>query len=248
MTRWVLRIIIANVVVFVLTLSMPELTDFLKLVPILAIQHPWSIVTYMFVHGGLGHIFFNMLALFFFGSRLELELGTKQFLWLYGISGFMAAVLSFMFAPSVPIIGASGAVFGVMLGFAYLWPREQIYVWGIFPLEARWLVAIMIVISLVSGFGSLDGGIAHFAHLGGFVGGFLYLRWITRHGKFIAMDLRPPAPTPPMHTDRWSTIDREKLHSVNREELDRILDKISSTGVNSLTSREVEFLNRFSEQ
>lgn len=249
MTPWVTRIIIANAVMFVLCLSSPELAEQLTLVPLLALSRPWTIITYMFLHGGISHIFFNMLALFFFGTRLEHELGTKQFLWLYFVSGVMAAVLSFLFAPGVAIIGASGAVYGIMFGFAYLWPREQIYIWGIFPLEARWLVAIMLAISLISGFGSMDGGIAHFAHLGGFVGGFLYLRWISRHGSVVAIDLLPRQPPPPvMHLDRWSKIDREKLHSVNREELDRILGKITATGTGSLTPREVEFLNRFSQE
>jgi hypothetical protein len=125
----------------------------------------------MFVHGGFGHILFNMLSLFFFGRRVESRLGPRRFGILYFVSGIMGALVSVFFAPYAAIIGASGAVFGVMLAFAKFWPRDQILIWGILPVEARVMVIAMTVMAVVFGFTGAQSGVAHFAHLGGFVGG-----------------------------------------------------------------------------
>src|SRR6185436_3814100 len=131
MTTWVLRLIVANVVFMLMTTISPPMVSALRFVPALALNSPWTIITYMFLHGGIGHIFFNMLALFFFGPRMEAELGGNKFLGLYFTSGIAAALVSSIFSYHTPIIGASGAVYGVMLGFAYYWPREPIYIYGV---------------------------------------------------------------------------------------------------------------------
>jgi membrane associated rhomboid family serine protease len=228
----------------------------LALVPGAAWLRPWTLVTYMFLHGGLGHLFFNMLVLYFFGPVLEARLGARHFLRLYFASGLAGALLSIAMTPlgqaAVPIIGASGAVFGVQLAFAYFWPRQQIFIWGIFPIEARWLVVIMTVLALWGGFTG-GGGVAHFAHLGGFAGGYLYLKWLERRQqapirewRARAAPPRPRAETTSQRVERWSRIRRDDLHEVNRDELDRILDKISASGLASLTPAEREFLDRFS--
>jgi len=247
MTRWVIRLIIANAAVFLLTAASPAITEKLMFVPALVLARPWTIVTYMFLHAGFGHIFFNMLGLFFFGPRLELEMGSTRFLWLYFLSGIMGAILSLFISPHAAIVGASGAVYGVMMGFAYFWPTEPIYIYGIFPIQARWLVVIMTGLSLFGGFGGAADGTAHFAHLGGFLGGYLYLKFAGRR--------LPPgtpqaavAPPGPADLSRWRSISRDGLHAVNREELDRILDKISASGIENLTANEREFLERFSRQ
>src|SRR5918999_2555556 len=135
MTPWVLRLIIANAVVHLALepRALPLPLDQLVLVPALIPYRPWTLVTYMFLHGGLSHILFNMLALYFFGSRVELRLGSRHFILLYLISGIAGGLLSLVFSPRVPIIGASGAVFGVSFAFAYFWPRERIYLWGVLP-------------------------------------------------------------------------------------------------------------------
>ena len=251
MTPWVLRIIVANVVMFFLQQTAPIINQMFVLVPALGLVRPWSFVTYMFLHGGLGHIFFNMLSLFFFGPRLESRLGGRSFLGLYFTSGIMGAVLSIPFTPYAPIIGASGAVYGVMLGYAMFWPRDQILIWGIVPVEARFLILAMTALSLFGGFSPSSGGIAHFAHLGGFVGGYLFLLVMRRSSgasKFRkqATTITRKIETPAGSLDRWRRIKRDGLHEVNRDELDRILDKISAAGIGSLTAGEREFLDRFS--
>ncbi len=250
MTFWVLRIIAANVVVFLISLILPPdaLTPFM-LVPIWIFQRPWTLITYMFLHAGIWHLFFNMLALYFFGPRLEMEIGSRHFFWLYLISGLMGAVLSFVFTPYTYIVGASGAIFGVLYGFAHFWPREQIYIWGVLPIEARWLVIGMAALALFGGFGGGGGDIAHFAHLGGFAGGFLYLKWLGRRGTARKFGMEIPTSSPST-TDlkRWSRIPRERLHEVNRAELDRIMAKLKASGPESLTATERAFLDRFSAE
>lgn len=257
MSPWVLRIIIANVVVFFLQSTLPIVEGLLLLQPSGLLYRPWTLVTYMFVHGGLSHIFWNMLGLFFFGPVLEARLGGANFLKLYLFSGLVGGLAWLVFT-AMPLgglgalVGASGGVFGVQLAFAYFWPRQPIYIWGIVPIQARWLVVIMTVISLWSARTGGD-GVAHFAHLGGFVGGFIFLKWLERRQQAPLREwqaaARPSAPrieVPTKSLERWSKIRREDLHEVNRAELDRVLDKISATGISSLTPAEREFLDRFS--
>jgi membrane associated rhomboid family serine protease len=248
MTIWVKRLIIANVAMFLLSMAVPSLFPELMLVPRFALSRPWTFVTYMFLHAGPGHLLFNMLGLFFFGPRLEQRLGGRNFIWLYFLSGLVGAILSFIFTPFAAIVGASGAVFGVFLGFAYYWPRERIMIWPIFfPVEARILVGVLTVLSLFSGFGRAGTGVAHFTHLGGFAGGFLYLKWLEWRSP--ADLFRKRARAPAAHKEdlqRWENIQRESMHEVNRVELDRVMGKITASGVRSLNSDERAFLNRFS--
>lgn len=250
MTPWVLRLIVANAGMHLLQLTVPQINNALVLVPGLLLVRPWTILSYMFLHGGLGHLFFNMLALFFFGPRVEMRLGSRHFLILYLVSGITGALLSLLFSPWAAIVGASGAVFGVLLAFAMYWPRDTILIWGIIPIEARWLVAGMTALALFGGFTGAQGGIAHFAHLGGFLGGFLTLKWIEARSPVRQWQQRvaPPPPREPAESSlaRWRRIRRENLHEVNRAELDRILDKISTQGMDSLTAGDREFLERFS--
>ncbi|MFQ6045444.1 MAG: rhomboid family intramembrane serine protease [Gemmatimonadales bacterium] len=249
MTPWVTRLLVANVAVFLIAEIFPLLKFLLLLRPAYIPFRPWTVVTYMFLHANLWHLFFNMLALFFFGPRLEARLGGGRFLRLYFFSGFMAAIVSLVATPFAAIIGASGAVFGVLLGFARYWPREQIYIWGLLPIEARWLVIAMTALSLWGGFGGIQSGVAHFAHLGGFLGGFLYLKWIELRSparKFKRLSQPKPATARSSDVDRWRAIRREGMHPVNQEELDRLLSKIDETGVESLTMDERAFLDRCS--
>jgi membrane associated rhomboid family serine protease len=257
MTPWVLRIIVANVICYALiTLLLGTgdpflrhkgylLFEWLSFVPREVLWKPWTIVTYMFLHGGMGHILFNMLGLFFFGPRLEDRLGSKHFLGLYFASGIMGAALSLVFTPGARIIGASGAVFGIFLAFARNWPRERVYIYFLFPIEARVLVVVMTVLALYGG-ASGGGGVAHFAHLGGFAGGYLYLRWAEWSSPAARFKRRARAPASPVSVDSWKNIRRDDLHPVNREELDRVLAKLEREGPGSLTADEKTFLNRFS--
>ena len=247
MNSWTMRLIIANVGLYVLSLAAPGLMNAMLLVPAYILLRPWTLVTYMFMHANTSHILFNMLGLFFFGPRVEEELGGVRYLLLYFISGLMGALLSFVFTPFAAIVGASGAIYGVFLAFAYFWPRERIFIWGLIPIEARWLVVGMTALSLFGGLGS-EGNVAHFAHLGGFVGAYLYLKLVDRRVHRSQMIAAIPAISVPRSSaERWAKIDGAKLHVVNREELDRIRMKISTQGLESLSLQEVAFMDRFSE-
>jgi membrane associated rhomboid family serine protease len=251
MTPWVLRLIIANVVIFVISARFIDLYHALWLVPAQVTVKPWTLVTYMFLHGSVRHIFLNMLGLFFFGPRLEQRLGGRHFLALYFCSGITGAILSFFFtSPYVPIVGASAGLFGVLLAFARYWPREKLIIFPIpIPIEARVLVGIATVLSILFGISGAGGNIAHFAHLGGFLGGFLYLRWMEWSSP--AARFKRKADSPAVRAgdaERWSTINAEDLHPVNRQELDRVLAKLKERGPGSLSSDERAFLNRFSAE
>src|SRR5690606_15898834 len=137
--------------------------------------------TYMFAHStfGLTHILFNMSALYIFGPRAEMRMGGPRSIRMYLSAGVSGGLLSLFFTPFAVIVGASGAVFGVQLAFAMFYPRDRIFIWGIIPVEARVLVVIMTAITLYGGF-SGGGGVAHFAHLGGYIGAWVYLKWLEK--------------------------------------------------------------------
>ena len=243
-TRVVRSLLIANVAIFFLQATQPALINSFVFVPQLVLFRPWSIVTYMFLHGGLMHLGFNMLALYFFGPRVEDRIGSRRFGFLYFISGISGAALSFVFAPGAPIVGASAGIFGVMLAFAYFWPDVQIMIWGIIPVPARILVILTTLLALFSGFGGMQSGVAHFAHLGGYAGAYLYLKWLDRsRGAFKRR--ATSAPIAPTQLDGWRGVDVAKVHEVNRAQLNEILDKIAKSGLASLTEQERLFLSNF---
>jgi membrane associated rhomboid family serine protease len=247
-TPWVQRLLIANILMFFLQQMSGSIESLLVLFPPYVLQRPWTIITYMFLHGSFGHIFFNMLGLYFFGPRVEDRLGSNRFITLYLVSGIVGALFSIVLAPGVQVIGASGAVLGVLMAFARFWPREQLLIWGIVPIEARWLIVIYAALDLMGGFGRLGRtGIANFAHLGGFAGALLYLLFLERRQG--ASTRRFKAAAAPRVSDNalgaWQKVDRNSIHAVNREEVDRILDKISASGIASLTPQERQFLSNF---
>lgn len=248
MTPWVQRLLIANVVVFGVQVLAPALVEPLVFVPQAILTRPWSIVTYMFLHGGLGHLFFNMLGLFFFGARVEQRIGARDFAQLYFASGITGALLTFVLAPSHAVIGASAGVFGVMLAFALFWPKERIYIWGIIPVEAWLLVLITTALALYSGFGGSRGGVADFAHLGGYLGAWVYLQLRERFSSKRRFQQRmQQAPRVSERVVRMQPRDLrlEGVHALTRDEVNRILDKISAQGVGSLTPEERLFLSNF---
>lgn len=245
MTPWVRRFLIANIFVFFVQYAAPALADPLVFVPRFILYRPWSIITYMFLHAGITHILFNMLGLFFFGPRVEARIGSKRFVQLYFIAGVSGALLSFIFASNAAIVGASAAVFGVMLAFAMFWPRDQIMIWGIIPVEARWLVVITTFLALWSGLSGSRGGVADFAHLGGYLGAWIFLRMIDPSKRAERFRASTIAAAPKEKLANWKRVDVTKVHEVNRDELNRILDKISASGLTSLTPQERLFLSNF---
>ncbi len=262
-TPMVKRLLVANVAVFVVTLLWSPARDLLALHPPQLLTRPWGVLTYMFVHAGPWHLAINMLVLFFFGPPLERRWGSPEFLRFYLVAGLGGAVLSAVFMPAT-VVGASGAVYGVMLAFAMNWPNAPIHVYGIFPVKAKWLVGFLFLVSLLEGVSGASGGIAHFAHLGGIVAAFLYLKmdWRPaalvprrpgtpvvrpkpsgRKGKVSVSARKEPAPRE--HRSRAGNEDDERRML---DEVDRVLDKISEKGIGSLTSAERELLDEVSRR
>ncbi len=181
-------LVIANVAVYLLTLLKPSLTFAFGLHPVdvLTRLYVWQPVTYMFLHGGVFHVLFNMLALWMFGVELERMWGTRYFLKYYFVTGVGAAAITLVlsFVPgwfgnalwSSVTIGASGAVYGVLLAYGLYFPTRPIYLYFVFPIPAKYFVMIIGAIAFLSSAGGAGGGVAHTAHLGGLLVGYLYLK------------------------------------------------------------------------
>ncbi len=177
-----LYIIIINAAVFLLTYMNRDLLVYLSMVPglILEKHYYWQFVTYMFAHSNFNHILFNMLGLFFFGTQVERRMGSKEFLLFYLSTGFLAGLFSFFFywatgGYGVFLLGASGAVYAVLLAFAAYYPQARIFIFGLIPIRAPILVVLYTAIELFSQITSVRSGVAHLTHLAGFAFAFLYL-------------------------------------------------------------------------
>ncbi len=177
----------ANIVMFVITSLAQGVVPYLGLVPALVLHQfwVWQLATYMFLHGGMFHIVFNMLALWMFGAELERIWGTRYFLKFYFVTGIGAGMLTvlfsllpFEFAHQVQrsiIIGASGSIYGLLLAYALYFPDRPIYMYFLFPIPAKVFVAIMGAIALFSSLGDA-GGVANATHLGGLLVAYLFLK------------------------------------------------------------------------
>lgn len=175
-------LIIINVAVFILQAMMEySIVIIFGLVPYLVWRefYIWQLFTYQFLHGGIFHLLFNMLALWMFGSDLERRWGNHYFLKYYFICVVGGAILNAVFVPdqTVPSIGASAGVYGVLLAYGLIYPNRTIYLYFLFPLKMKHFVMIIGAISLYSSITATQSGIAHLAHLGGMGFGYFYLRW-----------------------------------------------------------------------
>ena len=195
-TRTVKTLITLNIAIYVLQVITHLFgSNFLELyfglVPIRVTRELmlWQLVTYMFLHGGIFHILFNMLTLFMFGNDLERYWGTRRFLNYYFVTGIGAGICSWLAAPNsvAVVIGASGAVYGLLLAYALTYPNRIVYLNFLLPVKVKWLVLIMGAIAFVSSIGGGEPGIAHIAHLGVMVIGYLYLKgkgWRDKYRYF----------------------------------------------------------------
>jgi len=264
LTLWVRRLLVATAGVYLLQLTVFT-SSWLELtfgyVPSATLRHPWSLLSYAFLHGGFLHLLFNALLLWMFGTPVEARLGSRGFIRLYLISALGGAALSLLMLPLAgdgPIIGASAAVFGVMLAFVLEWPDAPVFLFPIpVPIKAKWMVLGMAALDLLLGLRGSGDGVAHFAHLGGFAAAFLYLRGglLFARARASRPVERAPAvlvrPTP--KGERRAEYGpgrppaRDQDPSV-REEVDRVLDKISQGGLSSLTPEERRFLDEMSKR
>ncbi len=244
-------LLIANAAVFVLQMLLPtfNLERNLGLVPY-AVVHSfalWQLVSYMFLHGGFMHIFFNMFALYMFGTDLERQWGTREFLKFYFIAGIGAAVITFLLQvnSTVPVIGASGAIYGILVAFAVLYPNRLVYIWFLFPIKVKYLVMVLIGLGVLASWSQHSDGIAHFTHLGGALVGYLYLkadwrllRWLSPVKNFFRRHKRGP-----------KLVQTKRQPDELMDEVDRILDRITELGgYENLSERDKKILESASKK
>ena len=247
MNPWVMRLLIANVACFGLQMILPPFTDWFRFYAPFAVVRPWTFVTYMFLHGDPMHILFNMLGLYIFGSRVESRMGGSRFLQMYLIAGVVGALAHAVLSPGAPVVGASAAVYGVLMAYAMFWPRDRIYVMGVFPIEAWLAIVLYGLYDLSSGIGG-GGRVAHFAHLGGLAGAYIYIWAMDRFSpaKRFRAKVGSVAPsTEKSLKQNWKNVQLEGVHQLSPEEVNRIHDKINAEGIGSLTAEEKLFLSNF---
>lgn len=228
---------------------------------------PWQLITYQFLHGSFSHIFFNMFMLWMFGMEIENLWGSKKFLYYYLLCGVAAGLSQLFIAPlfttPAPTIGASGAIFGVMIAFGMIFPDRYIFLWFLIPIKAKYLIGFLFIIEflLIRDTGS---NVAHLAHLGGAVAGFIFImldkntyvpfKNIFRNyssGRGSSSINNPFGGIKDKFTKQRNDVEEANYYDINnkkesrdvsQEELDRILDKISQSGYQNLTDEEKKIL------
>ena len=238
---------------------------------------PWQLFTYMYMHGGFSHLFFNMFALWMFGMELENMWGSKTFFIFYTVCGvgagianaFLAPLVSYI-PPNVPTVGASGSIYGVLIAFGMIFPNRYIYIYFMLPIKAKYLIIIYILIEVFAVASQSQSGIAHIAHLGGGVVGFLYVYFILNKGKpkffknqgqdnnvfnnfkdMFEKKPEPPKYEPPknVYDANFEDLSKSKYEDDMRRnekeaqiKIDAILDKLGANGYASLTEEEKRIL------
>jgi len=240
-------LVIINSGIFLIQLLLrPQWSVLLGLAPALFWQgYVWQPVTYMFLHGGVFHLLFNMLVLWIFGSTLESTWGRRRFLEFYFICGIGAGLLNAVVTPGslVPTIGASGAIYGLLLAFGVLFPQQLIYIWGIFPVKAKYFVIGVGILEFLAAMSAAQSRIAHFAHLGGMLFGLVYMKWSDWQRSVSRWQVEKKRQR---HLKVVWDRDREKQKL--SKEIDALLDKAGRNSINSLSAKEHARFNELSKQ
>lgn len=207
----------------------------------------WQLVSYMFLHGGFWHILINMFIFWMFGIELELAWGTKEFVKYYFICGIGGGLLNIILTPAIPnyppTVGASGAIYGIMVAFALRNPNREIFIIPFpFPIKVKYFIGFMAIVSFISTLNASSDGIAHAAHLGGMAIGFIYLKYWHRitglSNIFKQTDKKGKM--------KFNSGDEEKVEYYRRK-IDELLDKINRVGYLNLTEEEKELLEEGSK-
>ncbi len=250
LTKTVKILIIINVALFILTYLLPRLPWFslFGLIPsyVFAKFRFWQLFTYMFLHAGLWHLVVNMLMLWFFAPAIETAWGRKQFLFYYFFTGIGAGLCSFLvsFHSSIPVVGASGAIFGILVAYAMMYPETIILFFFIFPMKIKHAVLILVGINILGILSAPNSGIAYFAHLGGGLFGYLYLKseWIKRQISYLIFSNLK------LSRGRKKANRKHPPEEALEGQVDLILDKVSKYGIDSLTRKERRILEQRSRE
>jgi membrane associated rhomboid family serine protease len=238
----------------------PQIDDLFGLVP----QHAlfdrwiWQPFTYLFLHGSVWHLVFNLFALWMFGMPVEAQWGETEFLKYYFLCGFGGALATIALTPhsSIPVIGSSASVYGMLVAFAMLYPDAVVYLYFLIPVKAAHMAILFGALEFFAGATGATPGIARFAHLGGMITGYVYIRWwwtLKVQGKSLAKGLferEEPVPGRAARRAAAPASEPSRLDDSGGEmgEVDRILDKILASGLESLTDDERELMRRYSQR
>ena len=203
----------------------------------------WQPFTYLFFHGGIWHVLINMFVLWMFGSELERLWGKNHFLKFYFVTGIGAGLITMLFGLNsmTPIVGASGAVYGVLLAYGLTYPNRTIYLYGIIPIKSLWFVIGIGIIAFMSSFDDIS-QISHLTHLSGMVIGYLMLKRPIRFNDLWFIIRKRTLEYKIKHEEKKVT-----QHQAIEREIDRILDKINREGFDSLTEEEHDRLYKGSQ-
>ncbi len=261
-TSMVKKILIANGIVFLIQLMMgPDLGiatregllpfgSYFALIPRFVIEYGfvWQLVTYQFLHGGFFHILINMFILWMFGTELERiwdELGFLRFYLVCGIAAGLS-MLAFNYT-TTPVVGASGAIFGLLGAFAYHWPERKVFIWGIFPMRVKYFVFFVGLIELIMGMTETRLGVAHAAHLGGLVAGLVYVHFSDPQSPFFRM-LRNWVRQRKVQKKKEEWEQRRRKRDEMVREADEILDKLQRLSWEELSEYEQRRIREISEK
>lgn len=238
-TEAIKAIIIINVALFLIRLVLPQITPFLGLTSSNIIPMIWQPVTYMFMHGDVFHILINMVVLWMFGTELETIWGRKEFLKFYFITGTGSGLVWLLFNlthPYAVLIGASGAIYGVLLAYGLMFPNRTVYLYFLFPVKVKYFVLFLGVLAFFSSW-QPNGNISHLTHLSGMAIGYIYLNRNSRW-KQLRLALRQLAVNILNHKKN----SKNNSYKQYQAEVDRILEKIRKDGYHSLTKKDQETL------
>jgi membrane associated rhomboid family serine protease len=278
------NLLIINIGLYILTIFGKEVTidgvylyrylmQYFSLMPLDYGFMPWQLITYQFLHGSFSHILFNMLTLWMFGMEIESLWGSRRFLLFYLLSGIGGGLLQLVGSEMTtgmlaPTIGASGAIFGVMIAFAMMFPDRYIYIYFLLPVKAKYLIGFMVVFNLLAVNGD-SSGVAYLCHVGGAISGFLFIMFDpsirfdvkdsmfgrrNRHssGSTFSNPFRKDTYyTPPSYSQPEEKVQDAVFYDINsrkdedvitQADIDAILDKISRSGYKNLSEREKKIL------
>ncbi len=206
----------------------------------------WQFITYMFLHGDLFHLGFNMFTLWMFGRELEIIWGKREFIKFYLICGVGAGLFCWITGlnSTIPTIGASGAVLGILTAYGLTFPNRYLYIYLFIPIKAKYLALLFAILEFFQGLQYSSDGIAHFAHLGGIITAVLVLKF-PRHRR-IMPDFKKLCQE--YRKKRFNRIHQQREKEVRelKDQVDQILDKISAQGINSLSRSEKKILEKAS--
>ncbi len=205
----------------------------------------WQPVSYLFLHGGIIHLLFNMFVLWMFGKDLEQTWGYKNFLKYYFTCGIGAGIITSLLSwgSFIPVIGASGAIYGLLLAYGLLYPNRLVYLYGLFPIKVKFMIIGLGVMAFFASMTSANSTVSHITHLSGMVVGFIFLQYRLSFSKLKYWFTKQQLKSHQKKTFKQDTQDAEF-----RREVDKILEKMNDNGWDSLTEDEQKILYKASQK